>query len=369
MLRRLLVAAAGIAALVPVGASACGGLVAPNGAVRLARAATLVAWHDGIEHYMTSFSYQGDISGLGWIVPLPAVPDTIEQGGNWTLQRLLRESEPVRFAANSGASSAGLAPAAAPAEVLEQTQVEALDITVIRGDGQGVAEWCAQNGFTLPAETRAHILAYARTTPVFMAAKYDVRRAQLSGRFVGDGTPLLITMHTPHLWVPLEVLANADDQVNADLYLLTDSWLSTAGGGAAHVGDELPGAPGFTITFQEPMNAALHRDLSTDKNMSWVPADAYFTALHLDAVGHTVTYDMSVTQTGEMRLASMGAGPAAATQPPDPAFLTPPGLPRDDGTQRTMVIALFTAGSILGAVLVGMLAVAAIGRRRLTPRR
>ena len=31
-------------------AAACGGLVAPNGSVRLERATTLVAWHDGIEH-------------------------------------------------------------------------------------------------------------------------------------------------------------------------------------------------------------------------------------------------------------------------------------------------------------------------------
>ena len=46
-------------------ALACGGLVAPNGSVRLARAATLVAWHDGIEHYLTSFTYQGDVSNLG----------------------------------------------------------------------------------------------------------------------------------------------------------------------------------------------------------------------------------------------------------------------------------------------------------------
>ncbi len=45
-------------------AAACGGLVAPNGAIRLARATTLVAWHGGIERYMTSFTYQGDVSNL-----------------------------------------------------------------------------------------------------------------------------------------------------------------------------------------------------------------------------------------------------------------------------------------------------------------
>ncbi|GAC1657823.1 MAG: hypothetical protein NVS4B7_03920 [Ktedonobacteraceae bacterium] len=53
-------------------ALACGGLVAPNGAIRLSRATTLVAWHDGIEHYMTSFTYQGDISNLGLLETSPS---------------------------------------------------------------------------------------------------------------------------------------------------------------------------------------------------------------------------------------------------------------------------------------------------------
>src|SRR5438874_9489494 len=76
-------------------AFACGGLVAPNGAVRLSRATTFVAWHNGIERYLTAFTYQGDVSNLGWIVPLPAVPLKIEEGGAWTLQRLNLESHPV----------------------------------------------------------------------------------------------------------------------------------------------------------------------------------------------------------------------------------------------------------------------------------
>jgi len=72
-------------------AAACGGLIAPNGAIRLERATTLVAWHDGVERYMTSFSYNGEATSFGWIVPLPAVPDKVEEGGGWTLQRLNRE--------------------------------------------------------------------------------------------------------------------------------------------------------------------------------------------------------------------------------------------------------------------------------------
>src|SRR5919109_5266240 len=114
MLKRfaVLVSALALFVLQSQSALACGGLVAPNGSVRLSRATTLVAWHDGIEHYMTSFTYQGDVSKLGWIVPLPAVPLKIEEGGAWTLQRLFRETHPqpqlVRFAANAASLHDGI---------------------------------------------------------------------------------------------------------------------------------------------------------------------------------------------------------------------------------------------------------------------
>src|SRR5437868_632985 len=71
-------------------ALACGGLVAPNGTVRLLRTTTLAAWHDGQEHYVTSFQFLGEPGTTGGefgsIVPLPAVPTSVERGGDWTLQ-------------------------------------------------------------------------------------------------------------------------------------------------------------------------------------------------------------------------------------------------------------------------------------------
>src|SRR5436190_5311092 len=78
-------------------AAACGGLVAPNGAVRLLHTSTLAAYHDGVEHYVTSFRFAGGgdpangPSEFGSIVPLPGVPTSVERGGDWTLQRLTRE--------------------------------------------------------------------------------------------------------------------------------------------------------------------------------------------------------------------------------------------------------------------------------------
>src|SRR3989442_8182957 len=98
MLKNLIPGAAASLAFVlaqTLPAAACGGLGAPNGAIRLQRATTPVAWHDGVEHYLTSFTYSGDLSSLGWIVPLPAGPAKVQGGCAWPLQPLHRETHPL----------------------------------------------------------------------------------------------------------------------------------------------------------------------------------------------------------------------------------------------------------------------------------
>lgn len=308
-------------------ALACGGLVAPNGSIRLARAATLIAWHDGIEQYMTSFTYQGDVKNLGWIVPLPAVPLKIQEGGAWTLQRLVLETHPQPqrlFAAGSESATASDA-----AQVLQQVKVEALNITVIKGSGQAVLVWCAQNGFAVDGDTRAHLLKYALGSPIFMAVKYDTAAAQARGQTSGDGAPLLITMRTPHPWVPLEVLALDGQIVHADLYFLTDEPLNTSAlnvvAGQPASGADVPGAPGLHVAFQERMNPTLYHDLSTDRNMGWVRSDGWLTYLTLDAPAAAVTYDLSVTPDGVMRLTHFGVSP---TDNAESANALPSWLPR-----------------------------------------
>ena len=314
MFKELTVAAAVMAAVVAqaVPAAACGGLVAPNGAIRLTRASTLVDWRDGVEHYLTSFSYQGaGFDSFGYIVPLPAVPDKVEEGGGWTLQRLFRETHPQKLFLAAGAAAP--AAQARDAEVLMQVQVRALDISVLRGSGASIVDWCAKNGFLLDKETRAHLENYAHGSPIFMAAKYNVARAQASNQLVGDGAPVLITMHTPHLWVPLEVLANGVQQVSADLYLLTRDpvYLGdlAAIAGESPVGGFVPRAPGFAVNYQQPVSTSLFKDLSTDKNMGWVRPDSWLTYLTLDAPAQTVNYDMGISDTGVIHLAAYGTRP------------------------------------------------------------
>jgi len=294
-------------------AAACGGLIAPNGAIRLERATTLVAWHDGVERYLTSFSYSGEASSFGWIVPLPAVPVKVEEGGGWTLQRLFRETHPqpailsLDFAARAATQSSSV-------EVLQQVQVRALDITVLRGSGQGVLDWAAENGFAIDAETHDHVLQYAKGSPVFMAAKYNAGRAEQQRLIFGDGAPVLITLKVPHPWIPFEVLA-AGQQVQADLYLLSDKPVNTSTWraliGASGVGTAVQGADGFTLEFQEKMTDSLYHDLSTDKNMGWVRKDSWLTYLSLNAPDEDVTYDMSVTPMGVVKIAPFGTKPMA----------------------------------------------------------
>src|SRR2546430_7910528 len=97
-MRRFLAGFAAIAAALIVTtqpAAACAGLIGPNGAVNLLRTTTFAGYHDGVEHYVTSFQFAGGSGQFGSLIPLPGIPDKVEKGGDWTLQRLIRETNPV----------------------------------------------------------------------------------------------------------------------------------------------------------------------------------------------------------------------------------------------------------------------------------
>src|SRR5215210_4943198 len=114
MRRRLATALLGAALAIMLVAGptlACGGLIGPNGAVNLLRTTTFAGYHDGVEHYVTAFQFQGGGGAFGSITPLPGVPSTVEKGGDWTLQRLIRETDPPKRSFDFGflgsAASAG----------------------------------------------------------------------------------------------------------------------------------------------------------------------------------------------------------------------------------------------------------------------
>src|SRR6478735_7742034 len=101
-----------VIALSAVPALACGGLIGPNGAVNLLQTTPLAAYHDGEEHYITAFQFAGGGGAFGSLTPLPGIPSSVEKGGDWTLQRLIRETappQPFAFGFSAAAAKAGSA--------------------------------------------------------------------------------------------------------------------------------------------------------------------------------------------------------------------------------------------------------------------
>src|SRR5467141_1808695 len=131
------IAAALIATTQP--AAACAGLIGPNGAVNLLRTTTFAGYHDGVEHYVTSFQFAGGSGQFGSLVPLPGVPSDIIRGGDWTLQRLIRETEV--FAKRSALFASAGPAGPEDAVVLKQVKIDALDITILKGGGGAVGRW------------------------------------------------------------------------------------------------------------------------------------------------------------------------------------------------------------------------------------
>jgi hypothetical protein len=338
-MRRRLPAAllgAGMALLLVAGPSlACGGLIGPNGAVNLLRTTTFAGYHDGVEHYVTAFSFQGGGGAFGSITPLPGVPSTVEKGGDWTLQRLIRETDPpapeALFDRLSAASASG-------AEVLMQVQIDALDVTVLKGGAADVGQWAAKNGFRLPPDAPEVLDFYAKRSPIFLAAVFDADAAKARGQAIGDGTPVHITIPTSNPWVPLRILAlgkTPTEGVQADVYLLTDRRPAL-----------LP-VPvtrnGMSLDHSAPATESLLSDLRSDRSMDWIPSSAWLTKVRIDAAAPQLGFDLAIDASGAGAPSRVMAG----LDLPNPAVAPDRTL----DTVRLVVGILLTIGGIGGVVL------------------
>jgi len=289
-------------------ALACGGLIGPNGAVNLLRTTTFAGYHDGVEHYVTAFEYAGGGGAFGSLTPLPGVPTNVEKGGDWTLQRLIRETDPQPvFAEDASRLSA-----AGSAEELFKVRIDALDLTVLRGGGAEVGTWAADHGFRLPPDAPEVLDFYASRSPIFLAAAFDPTAAAERGQAVGDGTPVHITIPTPNPWVPLRILAlgkAGEDRVDADIYLLTDRRPAL-----------LPaptGRNGISLAHSLQATDSLLADLRADRGMDWVGGSGWLTKIEVGATADQLRYDLAIDASGQDAPSRVQAGLdiAAASDP------------------------------------------------------
>jgi hypothetical protein len=266
-------------------AGACGGLIGENGTITLVKTTTLAAYNDGIERYMTAFEFTGEGEEVGSIIPLPDVPTEVVKGGDWTLQRLVQEVAPPVEESFEGADQA--VSAEARAEVILETEIDALDITVLRGGGDEVGEWAAENGFFLTPDAPEVLDFYAERSPIFMAAKFDATRAAELGQGAGQATPVMATIPTDDPWVPLRILGlglEEEQTVEADVFLLTES-----------DPDLLAGGPGTEELRSEAASDLLLDDLRSDQRMEWVPEDMWLSYLQVDSPARDLNYDLAVS--------------------------------------------------------------------------
>jgi hypothetical protein len=353
MARRGIVGLLALLVVVVLGAApalACGGLVGPGGTVQLARTTTLASYHQGVEHYLTSFTYSGGGAKFGSIVPLPAVPTDVRKGGEWTLQRLIRETQPQLEAAAAPVAF----DARSKAEVLLTARVDALDITILRGGGKAVGDWARERGFGLSVDAPAVLDFYAARSPIFMAASFDARAASARGQRLGDGTPIQLTIPTADAWVPLRILGlghQPSDAIQADLYLLTDRRPALLPTPAA------AGQPGVALERSQPASELLLADLRADKGMSWVPASGmWLSYLRIDTTAGRLFHDLAVDTSGRGSPSPVAAG---LVDPASPLRPLPAPTPSAGGPAPMWP---WLAAGLAGAAIVAVVALRARAR-------
>ncbi|MDQ3962469.1 MAG: DUF2330 domain-containing protein [Actinomycetota bacterium] len=273
-------------AAVAAPAFACAGLVAPNGSVRLLRTATLAGYHDGVEHYITSFQFQGGGAKFGSIVPLPDIPSKVTRGGDWTLQRLAIETQPQPTALGESADSSS----DRKAEELYETEIDGLLITILRGGSRAVGRWAKDEGFALTPDAPEVLRFYAQRSKIFMAARFIPKKSQ--DKEVGDGIPIHLRIPTDNPWVPLRILAlgkkDPRSDVTADVYLLTH------GEPTMLPVPEPAGNRGLSLEYSAQASRSLLRDLRSDRGMKWIPRKMWLSYLRVDINAGKLTFDLSV---------------------------------------------------------------------------
>jgi hypothetical protein len=258
---------------------------------------------------------------VGSIVPLPGVPTRVIKGGGWTLQRLELEVQPsaptaerALFAADSAAGSA---------EVLLETTVDSLDITVLKGGAVAVGTWASDHGFFLPPDAPEVLDFYAKRSPIFMAVKFNAERAAEQGITEGLGTPVDVVIPTTDPWVPLRILSlgsEPGDVIQADVFLLTDGEPAMLPQTVAPNGTE--GQTGLIRRVSEPASQSLLDDLRSDKHMSWVPHDAWLTFVDVNEHAENLTHDLAIDASGFGRPDPVAAGYEPADRPFDQPLLS-----------------------------------------------
>ena len=216
-----------------------------------------------------------------------------------------------------------------------KVRIDALDITVLRGGPADVGQWANDHGFRLPPDAPEVLDFYAARSPIFLAAVFDADAAGERGQAIGDGTPVHVTIPTDNPWVPLRILAlgkNADEPVQADVYLLTDRAPALLPARRRH-------DRAHRSTTAPPPPTRSWR-ISDRSGMDWVPSSGWLSKVRIDASAKQLGFDLAIDASGAGHPSRVMAGLdlPGATPVPD----------RSADMLRIMVAVAFMVGGIGG---------------------
>jgi hypothetical protein len=182
---------------------------------------------------------------------------------------------------------------------------------------------------------------YARRSPIFMAARFDLKRAQQDQLQAGDGVAVHLTIPTDRPWVPLRILGlgrGADEIVEADVFLLTENQPDMLPAAEPAGSDE-----GMILERSERASRLLLTDLNSDRGMDWLPDKGmWLSYLKLNLPAGDLTHDLALNTQGGM------------PSPVDAGFVLPrvdtvPPLPRDAAMVWPWLLAVLVVAGALWA--------------------
>ena len=305
---------------------ACGGLIGPNGAVNLLRTTTLAGYHDGEEHYVTAFQFAGGGGAFGSLTPLPGVPSKVEKGGDWTLQRLVRETEPrarIRLfrrrrraaaarprcswrsaSTRSTSRSCGAAPTRSAAGR--------------RTTASGSRRMRPRCSSSTPSGRRSSSRRCSTRTRPRSAA----RRSATARRSTSRSRPTTRGSRCGSS----RLGKTGEERVEADVYLLNDQRPALL---PAPTGDN-----GLTLLNDEPASESLLADLHSDRGMGWVPSSAWLTKVRIDASASQLAFDLAIDASG-----------AGAPSYVDAGLVVPsPGLTSNEALRLILGLGMIVVG-------------------------
>jgi MYXO-CTERM domain-containing protein len=167
--------------------------------------------------------YQGEPSRFAWVLPVPAVPDSIEVGSEVFFQNLLSSTVPsfgFGFCGAAGTVNGGggvaLSNGSPGVEVLFKSTVGAFDVTVLRGGTAAeVTSWLSANGYEQVSSAPTILDQYVRNNFAFVAVKLT------GGAGIQAIHPLVVRYPGNTPCVPLELTAvNAVPEMRVRAFIL-----------------------------------------------------------------------------------------------------------------------------------------------------